>query len=213
MKTHGTAHLGDREAGAAQQCLCLVESALLQVAADGDTGGGPKPPGAEGDIPDELRAGGGDQPVDSTTQTEVTDTDLSEPEVENTATNRTTQEEVRDSQQAKVEDKAIKRAETELEAQKAHFKNVKIDGELKLFAGVSTLLDGVGNLVKSQLEGDATIAQSESQRFNAQAEVRKAVQQSENSYAEEWVQFQQKVLQLAEKVQDVQHRITERIYS
>ena len=44
MKTHGTAHLGDREVGAAQQCLCLVESALLQVAADGDTGGGPKAP-------------------------------------------------------------------------------------------------------------------------------------------------------------------------
>jgi len=165
------------------------------------------------DTASQLKDGGGGPSIENSTQTETTDTDVSEPKVENTATGKTTQQEVKDAQTSKSEETSLKRAQTELETQKAAFKNVKIQGELQIYQGVSTLLDGVGNLVKSQLEGDATIAQARSQEKNARAEVRKAVQQSENSYVEEWQQFQQKVLQLAEKVQDVQHRVTERIYS
>ena len=177
-----------------------------------------------GDTPSELTPGGNTSDVSTQTDTDVpenvatqTDTDVpSEARVDNTATGETGRQEA--TRTEATEEDRIKEAargfdKVESVSAQQHAQNTKLESELQIYRGISQLLQGFGELGGSQLEGTATAVQAEGQRLNALAETRQAVQQSENSYAEEWQQYQAKVFQLAEKVNDVAHQVTQRIYS
>jgi len=161
----------------------------------------------------ELTPGGGDTAEVST----QTDTDIpDEARVDNTATGETGRQE--STRTEATEEDRIKEAargfdKVETVSAQQHAQNTKLESELQIYRGISQLLSGFGELGGSQLEGTATAVQAEGQRLNALAETRQAVQQSESSYAEEWQQYQSKVFQLAEKVNDVAHQVTQRIYS
>ena len=177
-----------------------------------------------GDTPSELTPGGNTSEVSTQTDTDVpenvatqTDTDVpSEARVDNSATGETGRQEA--TRTEATEEDRIKEAargfdKVESVSAQQHAQNTKLESELQIYRGISQLLQGFGELGGSQLEGTATAVQAEGQRLNALAETRQAVQQSENSYAEEWQQYQAKVFQLAEKVNDVAHQVTQRIYS